>query len=118
MHNMTVTIMGTPYTVETGDIGREELRENDAVCRIEDKAIILRHAREMSDNLASDAGVKRRYAHVIRHELVHAIARECGVQYGDDEALVDWVAHIAPIVMQLQGEVLKHEVANGPDNYN
>ena len=116
MHKATVNIMGMPYTIETGEISREELRENDGVCKIEDREIILREARDMVDQWASETAAIRRFAYVLRHELVHAIAAECGVQYGDDEALVDWIAHIAPIVMRLQEDFYENGVNNGPDS--
>lgn len=73
-----------------------ELTETDGVCRILDKEIIVRQTEYLGG-----ATVESRYHrqdHVIRHELIHAIAQECGVSYGDNEELVDWIAHIIPLV--------------------
>jgi hypothetical protein len=39
------------------------------------------------------------------HELVHALAEECGVSYGNDENLVDWIAHIIPHVNKAMEEL-------------
>ena len=39
---------------------------------------------------------KQREEHVMRHELIHALAEECGVAYGNNENLVDWIAAIIP----------------------
>ena len=46
-----------------------------------------------------------RELHVMRHELVHALAEECGVAYGNDESLVDWIAHIIPHVNRAMEEL-------------
>lgn len=46
----------------------------------------------------SEETKKHREEHVFRHELVHALAEECGVSYGNDEKLVDWIAAIIPHV--------------------
>ena len=85
-----INILGTEYTIKHDDLNNEELAEADGLCKIYDKEIILREKKYMC---SAD-----RYEHVKRHEIIHAVANECGVQYGDDEALVDWIAHIIPIV--------------------
>ena len=87
---MKVNILGTEYTIKHDDLNNEELAESDGLCKLYDKEIILREKQYMCS--------ESRYEHVKRHEIIHAVARECGVQYGDDEALVDWIAHIIPIV--------------------
>ena len=44
-------------------------------------------------------------SHGVRHELIHAVAQECGVAYGNNEDLVDWIAHIIPIVNKAFDEI-------------
>lgn len=92
----TVNILGTDYIYRTDDLNNPELETNDGLCRVLDKEIVVRKKECM--RCQSDVADERRMDHVIRHELVHAVAQECGVQYGNDEALVDWIAHIIPIV--------------------
>lgn len=87
---MKVNILGTEYTIKHDDLNNEELEEADGLCKLYDKEIILREKQYMCS--------ESRYEHVKRHEIIHAVAHECGVQYGYDEALVDWIAHIIPIV--------------------
>lgn len=94
--NHTINILGTDYTYKTDDLNNPELGANDGICRIYDKEIIVRENKYMSG--FTDLTRQRRQDHVIRHELIHAIAEECGVNYGNDEHLVDWIAHIIPIV--------------------
>lgn len=91
-----VNILGTEYDFSTDDLNNPELAEADGKCDLFDKKILLRKKEYMPgySNEAKDY----RYSHVLRHELIHAIAQECGVPYGDDEALVDWIAHIIPLV--------------------
>jgi hypothetical protein len=91
-----INILGTPYTFKVDDLNNEELAINDGICRIYDKEIIVRATEYMSGS--TEQSRQYRADHVIRHELVHAVAQECGVQYGDNENLVDWIAHIIPIV--------------------
>lgn len=91
-----VSILGKEYEVATDDMNNDELFENDGKCDLYDKKILLRKKEYMSG--FSEAAREYRYNHVLRHELVHAFAQECGVPYGDNEALVDWIAHIIPLV--------------------
>ena len=75
------------------------LATNDGVTKTYERKIILRKVEYMDDTGGADMKAMR-YNHVLRHELVHAIAFECGLDgsFGADETLVDWVAHIAPIL--------------------
>lgn len=99
----TVNILGTEYTYKEDDLNNPDLAVNDGYCRIYDKQICVRHVGYMAG--ISDATKLNRKAHVIRHELVHAFAQECGVQYRDNEALVDWIAHIIPLVNKAYEEI-------------
>lgn len=91
-----VNILGTEYEFTTDDLNNSELAVYDGKCDLFDKIILLRKKEYMAGN--SDEAKKYRYDHVLRHELVHAFAQECGVSYGDNEELVDWIAHIIPLV--------------------
>lgn len=93
---MFVNILGTEYSIEISDLNEEYLAENDGMCFIYDKRILIRDKKYMSGE--TDAAKDDRFSQVLRHELIHAIAQECGVSYGDNEELVDWIAHIIPIV--------------------
>ncbi len=99
----TVNILGTPYTFKVDDLNNEELAQNDGLCRIYDKEIIVRATEYMAG--LTDKSRQDRTDHVVRHELVHAVAQECGVSYGDNEELVDWIAHIIPIVNRAFDEI-------------
>lgn len=93
---MQVNIMGQKYDVKFCGTENKELVDADGVCKVYDKVIFIRKLQLMGGDSAD--AQKYRFDHVIRHELVHAIAEESGVQYGNNEALVDWIAHIIPLV--------------------
>lgn len=98
-----VNILGTEYTYDTACEDLLAMSGHDGVCRCFDKQIFLRPKELMGAE--SEEGLEYRFEHVLRHELVHAVAEECGVAYGDDEVLVDWIAHIIPIVNKAFNEV-------------
>ena len=91
-----INILGTAYEVYSDDLNNRDLAVNDGFCLIYDKEIVIRQP-EYMDGLSARSR-KERWNHVLRHELIHAAAQESGVKYGDDEALVDWIAHIVPII--------------------
>ena len=99
----TVNILGTDYTFKVDDLNNEELATNDGLCRIYDKEIIVRATDYMAG--LTEQSRQNRTDHVVRHELIHAVAQECGVPYGDNEDLVDWIAHIIPIVNKAFDEI-------------
>ena len=99
----TINILGTDYTFKVDDLNNEELTTNDGLCRIFDKEIIVRATDYMAG--LTEQSRQNRTDHVVRHELVHAVAQECGVPYGDNEDLVDWIAHIIPIVNKAFDEI-------------
>lgn len=98
-----INILGTDYTFKVDDLNNEELATNDGLCRIYDKEIIVRATDYMAG--LTEQSRQNRTDHVVRHELVHAVAQECGVSYGDNEDLVDWIAHIIPIVNKAFDEI-------------
>lgn len=87
-----INIKGTDYEVRRDDLNNRDLASADGLCRIYSKEIIVRKKEFM------DCDSDYREKHVMRHELIHAIAEECGVSYGENEELVDWIAHIIPHV--------------------
>ena len=91
--------MGTKYKFYVSDLNEEILAQNDGMCKLYDKEIWLRKAPYMGGD--NDKARYERFNHVLRHELVHAVAQECGVSYGENEELVDWIAHIIPIVNEV-----------------
>ncbi len=93
---MYVNILGTKYEFRFAGTEESDLVNADGVCKVFDKKIIVRNQSLMGGD--SQDAKKYRLDHVIRHELIHALAEESGVQYGNDEALVDWIAHIIPLV--------------------
>lgn len=99
----TINILGTDYTFKVDDLNNEELATNDGLCRIYDKEIIVRATDYMAG--LTEQSRQNRTDHVVRHELVHAVAQECGVSYGCNEDLVDWIAHIIPIVNKAFNEI-------------
>lgn len=100
---MKLNILGTEYDFKVDDLNNQELASNDGLCRIYDKEIVIRATDYMCGN--SEEAKKKRTDHVVRHELVHAVAQECGVNYGENEDLVDWIAHIIPIVNKAFDEI-------------
>ena len=103
-----VNILGTEYQVKVGDLNERELAEADGICELYDKYILLRSPEYMCGQSAKSR--QNRYNHVLRHEIIHATAHECGVPYGDDENLVDWIAHIIPIVNNAVREIEEKNV--------
>ena len=103
-----INILGTIYEFKTGDLNERELAEADGICELYDKYILLRSPEYMCGQSAQAR--QNRYDHVLRHEIIHAIAHECGVKYGDDENLVDWIAHIIPIVNNAVREIEEKNV--------
>ena len=100
---MKVNILGTDYEYMEDDLNNPELAQNDGICRIYDKEIIVRKRDYMSG--MTEESKEKRKKHVIRHELVHAAAEESGVQYGENEELVNWIAHIIPIINNAEQQI-------------
>lgn len=101
----TVNILGTKYSFKYDDLNNPKLDVNDGVCELYEKEIIVRAPEYMC--AYSEKARQYRTDHVIRHELIHAVAQECGVPHGNDEDLVDWIAHIIPIINKAFDELKK-----------
>lgn len=98
-----IDILGTEYKVFIGDRNEPDLQDADGICKQFDKELILRDKEYLAGD--TDLGKEYRYSHVIRHELIHALAEESGVHYDEDEHLVDWIAHMIPILNKLDKEI-------------
>ena len=103
-----VNIKGQEYEVFRDDLNNPDLAENDGYCELYDKNICVRHIEYLPGK--SKEAKKIREEHVVRHELIHALAEECGVAYGDDENLVDWIAAIIPHVNMAVDQLRKDGV--------
>ena len=107
-----INIFGTDYNFKFDNLNNPDLAQNDGICKIYDKEIIVREAKYLPGE--KEESRKNRQDHVIRHELIHAVAQETGVKYGDNEDLVDWIAHIIPIVNKAYTEIISKN--NGGNN--
>lgn len=103
-----VNIKGQEYEVFRDDLNNPQLAENDGICDLYDKKIFIREIQYLDGD--SDKAKKYREEHVVRHELIHALAEECGVSYGDNEDLVDWIAAIIPHVNNAVDQLRKDGV--------
>lgn len=103
-----VNIKGQDYEVFRDDLNNPDLAENDGYCKIFDKKICVRERQYLSGDCNDTK--KQREEHVMRHELIHALAEECGVAYGDNENLVDWIAAIIPHVNNAVDQLRKDGV--------
>ena len=103
-----VNIKGQDYEVFRDDLNNPDLAENDGYCEQLDKRICIRQ-REFLPGKSEEAK-KLREEQTVRHELVHALAEECGVDYGYNETLVDWIAAIIPHVNKAVDQLRKDGV--------
>ena len=96
MTETKINIMGQEYVFRRDNLNNPDLGNSDGYCRLFDKEIVVRD-RQYLAGISEHA--KRNYEeHVAMHELVHAVAQECGAQYGENEDLVDWIAYMIPHV--------------------
>ena len=99
----TINILGTDYTFKVDDLNNPDLGTNDGYCKVFDKEICVRATEFMAGD--SQVAKEKRTDHVVRQELVHAVAQEWGAPYVDNEDLVDWIAHIIPIINKAFNEI-------------
>lgn len=106
---MEVNILGTKYDFSVDDLNNPDLAQNDGICKIYDKGIVIRNPAYMPGE--TEETRERRYEHVLRHEIIHAFAEESGVSYGDNEDLVDWIAAMIPRINAVYEEIQKNELS-------
>lgn len=91
---MTVSVLGTEYSIEQKDEREDELLEQyegycDKTCK---KIVVGRLRPEKGSSVNTEPEQKR----LLRHELIHAFLFESGLdensEWGTDETLVDWIA--------------------------
>ena len=88
-----VCVLGETYKAGYKDFGEQEL---DGYCDESVKEIwVRRDERPGSPSFKDYAAIQRK---IMRHEIVHAFFLESGLghTYGNDEALVDWIAVMVP----------------------
>ena len=96
---MKVNILGTEYTIWQDD----SLDDHglDGCCKKYDKEISIRSVEKMLEADDKLAAKKNRHNEVMRHEIVHAIFNESGLDdFANNEQLVDWIAMQFPKMLQ------------------
>lgn len=93
MKQISVNILGTPYSVERKDYKEDLLLEKyEGYCDKTNKRIVLGRLRPEDDSM----DVKAEESRLLRHEIVHAFMYESGLDensdWGTDETLIDWIA--------------------------
>ena len=90
---MKINILGAEYEVlyQTEE-ENSKLRENDGVCELYTKQIIL--AKKPHDIMEFD-NIEKYWKKVLRHEIVHAFIFESGLSVNcnwNEELIADWIA--------------------------
>lgn len=89
-----VNVLGEAYRASYKDFGEQEL---DGYCDESAREIWVRRDERKGDGpyFKDYAAIQRK---IMRHEIVHAFFLESGLgyTYGNDEALVDWIAVMVP----------------------
>lgn len=111
-------VLGTDYTVELMDLNDRMMAECDGRCNSYSKRILLRETQYMMMGDASEKEQKIRFGETLVHELIHAYCAESGVQWDNDEVLVDWFAIMIPKIVKSYNDVLKKLDEEGTVNEN
>ena len=101
------TILGTDYEVKLSDLNNPDLAGYSGKCFGYKKEILLREPEYMFTDNATDEEKRIRFKEVLAHEIIHAISKESGTQYDDDEALVDWIVFAIPHVVEACNDVIR-----------
>ena len=103
----TVSILGTPYTVEERTLEEDKrLEDCDGYTDWTSKSIVVR--REFDDDLANLDDMAEYIRTVKRHEIVHAFFLESGLNtcsgkfssWATNEEMVDWIARQGPKIYE------------------
>lgn len=100
---MIVDILGTKYTVMESDVTEDvRLDGHDGYCDNTSKVCVVDRMPYKSINNVAD--VESRKKIILRHELIHAIFYECGLDtqsFAADETMVDWLAIQFPKIAKI-----------------
>lgn len=97
-----INILGQPYTVEFAPANTNDPKLENASGYTEPWS----HKVVVEDFVPDTRTVENPdafKAKVLRHEIVHAFLHESGLQecsWGDNEEIVDWIAHQGPKIYQ------------------
>lgn len=99
---MKVDVLGQEYSLffESDD---EDFADCDGYCYQFDKKIRVKDKNLQAGE--TDKGRENRLQQVLRHELVHAFCEESGVDYDQDEQLVDWIARMIPKIENAMSKI-------------
>lgn len=99
-------ILGTEYEIEFADLNNSETSGVDGKCYCYEKRIMVRQPKYLF-SAGDDKSIKNtRLREVLIHELIHAFNYESGCQYDNDEVLVDWMAHMIPMIVARYNEII------------
>lgn len=104
MNNIkSINVMGTEYKVlEKGKEEDKILEQADGYCDLYNKAIVI-DKKLLANTSTKNASALR--DSVMRHELVHAMMYESGLDlqcsYARDEELIDWIAIQFPKMVKI-----------------
>ena len=107
-NDITVQILGTPYTFREATSDEDEhLLNCDGYCDKTTKEIVVRT--DISGDLGDFQAYRKK---VIRHEILHAFLFESGLhenwehkQWGHEEATIDWIAIQFPKILKVYKEL-------------
>lgn len=99
---MKIDVLGQEYNLFFEDDDKN-FNDCDGYCYPFDKKIRIKDKYLQPGE--SDKGKEIRLQEVIRHELVHAFCQESGVDYDEDEQLVDWIARMIPKIESVVGKI-------------
>lgn len=106
MGKITTNILGTDYEIALADLNDPETAGVDGKCYTYEKRIMVRHPKYLFTQGDSKAIKNIRFREVLIHELIHAFNYESGCQYDNDEVLVDWMAHMIPLIAKRYNEII------------
>ena len=106
MEDRKIDILGTTYTV----IDDNSILEDgyDGYAHIYDKSIRIRPIEKMLDGVVGLTDNEKRayYREVLRHEIMHCVFAESGVEkWEDDEELVTYLSKVYPKVNRIFAEL-------------
>ena len=100
----TINILGETYTILEDDM---IIKDNlDGLAGAYDKTIRVRPLEELLSD-TPDLNAKKAYRRELsRHEILHCIFRECGMErWQNDEELVTWISIMFPKMNEIFSEV-------------